>query len=125
MKQVLEERGINTATLLAADMRVIDSVKPQDRKHYSGTIPAGQRALGLFIPKFHCELNSIESQAKVYSRAHTNFTARSSQSLLQPLTLTACESTFERHVTMREPTDKEGKEVEQALKVFKSHRRFF
>ena len=33
--------------------------------------------MALFLPKFHCELNTIErvwAQAKVYCRAHTNFT---------------------------------------------------
>ena len=41
----------------------------------------------LFLPKFHCELNAIErfwGQAKVYSRAYTNFTLPGLRSILNP-----------------------------------------
>ena len=37
----------------------------------------GRGHLAYFLPTFHCELNAIEivwAQAKVYCRAHSNFT---------------------------------------------------
>ena len=42
---------------------------------------------GHFIPKFHCELNAIErvwAQAKVYCRAHTNFTLVKLRQIIHP-----------------------------------------
>ena len=43
--------------------------------------------LAYFLPKFHCELNAIErvwAQAKVYCRAHTNFTLVKLRQLINP-----------------------------------------
>ena len=40
-----------------------------------------------FLPTFHCELNAIErvrAQAKVYCRAHTNFTLVKLRQIINP-----------------------------------------
>lgn len=76
MEKVLEERGINTATLKADDMR---SLLPyhHDEKTMIEHLLETEGLKGIFLPKFHCELNPIErvwGQAKKCSRAHTNFT---------------------------------------------------
>ena len=43
--------------------------------------------LAYFLPKFHCELNAIErvwAQAKIYCRAHTNFTLVKLRKIIYP-----------------------------------------
>ena len=74
MKQVLEERGINTGTLKADEMRVIlanhDDFRAKKTiiEHFLSS--HGHQVH--FIPKFHCELNPIEcvwGQAKWYTRS--------------------------------------------------------
>ena len=47
----------------------------------------GRGHLGFFLPKFHCELNTIErvwAQAKVYCRAHANFTLVNLRAIINP-----------------------------------------
>jgi len=89
MKKVLEERGINTSRMKADDMRTVLSFHDdfQNEKtlveHF--IIERGHKCL--FLPKFHCELNPIErvwGQAKVYSRAYTNFTLPGLRSTVNP-----------------------------------------
>ena len=86
---VLEERGINTASLSAPDMRVILANHEDFRnektlvEHYF--LSRGHRVF--FIPKFHCELNPIErvwGQSKRYTRAHANFTLPGLRRILAP-----------------------------------------
>ncbi len=137
MKQVLEERGINTATLLAADMRVILSNYEDFRteKTIVERYLLDRRHLVFFIPKFHCELNPIErvwGQAKVYSRAHTNFTLPGLRKIITPALDSVQLDSMRKYFRKTRDYErayregyKAGREVEQALKVFKSHRRFF
>ena len=89
MKQVLEERGINTARMVAEDIRTVLSWHDDFRnektivEHYLN----GRGHLAMFIPKFHCELNPIErvwGQAKVYSRKHSNFTLARLRQIVDP-----------------------------------------
>ena len=79
MKQVLEERGINTATLLGPDMKIIlanhDDFKSEKTIVENYIINRGHYIH--VIPKLHCEMNPIESvwgQAKRYTRMYTNST---------------------------------------------------
>ena len=88
-----------------------------------------------FIPKFHCELNPIErvwGQSKRYCRAYTNFTIAKLREIIDP----ALDSVnvelirkYFRKVREYEKAylegKKAGKEVEAAVKVYKSHRRVF
>ena len=137
MKQVLEERGINTARMVAEDMRTVLSWHDDFRKektiveHYLN----GRGHLVMFIPKFHCELNPIErvwGQAKVYSRKHSNFTLARLRQIVDPAldsVSTDLIRKYFRKVQNYETTylegKKAGKELEKAIKVYKSHRRIF
>ena len=78
MKRVLQERGINTATMVADDMRTVLANHEDFRtektlvEHFLTN--RGHKVF--LIPKFHCELNPIErvwGQAKKFTRSHTNF----------------------------------------------------
>ena len=79
MKRVLEERGINTTALRGEDMRKILANHEDFRteKTILESFLSEKGHIGLFLPKFHCELNPIEriwGEAKRYSRKYTNFT---------------------------------------------------
>ena len=89
IKKVLEERGINTSSLIADDMRTILS----NHEDFGTEQTIVEHFLekegleGIFLPKFHCELNPIErvwGQAKVYTRAHTNFTFVRLRNIIDP-----------------------------------------
>ena len=89
----------------------------------------------MFIPKFHCELNPIErvwGQVKVYTRAHTNYTLVRLRQIVDPALDSVSTDLIRKF--FRKACDYErvyiegkaaGKEVEQAMKVLKSHRRIF
>ena len=137
MRKVLEERGINTTTLRADDMRKILSNHDDFRNEKTilerFLINRGHKVI--MIPKFHCELNPIErvwGQAKRYSRAYTNFTLPGLRRIL-PQALDSVSVTSIRKY-FRKARDYEkayreghaaGKEVENAVKRYKSHRRVF
>ena len=85
--------------------------------------------------KFHCELNPIErvwGQSKVYCRAHSNFTLAKLRENINPaldsLSVDLIKKYF-RKVREYEQAytegNKAGKEVEAAVKRYKSHRRVF
>ena len=76
---VLEERGINTVRMNADDMRVVLSNNEDFRteKTLVENFLEARNHIVLFIPKFQCKLNPIKrvwGQAKLFTRAHTNFT---------------------------------------------------
>ena len=137
MKAILEERGINTSAMVADDMRVVlanhfDFVNEKTIvEHYCDQ----EGVLALFLPKFHCELNPIErvwGQAKVYTRMYTNFTFPRLRTIIHPAldsVSTDLIRKYYRRVLEYERAyndgKKAGKEVEKALKVYKSHRRIF
>ena len=137
MKQVLEERGINTATLLADDMRTILSYHHDfaNEKTMVEHLLEKEGLVGTFLPKFHCELNPIErvwGQAKKYSRAHTNFTIVRLRTLIDPALDSVSTDLIRKYFRRVDEYErayldgrKAGKELEQAVKVFKSHRRVF
>ena len=89
----------------------------------------------IFLPKFHCELNAIErvwAQAKVYSRAHTNFTLVKLRQIINPALDSVSVDLIRKYA--RKARDYEaayraglnaGKGVEAAVKQYKSHRRNF
>lgn len=85
-----------------------------------------------FVPKFHCKLNPIErvwGQAKVHTR---NFTISRLRMNVNPA-LDSVSSDLIRKYFRRVleyeraylEGKKAGKELEQAVKVYKSHRRIF
>ena len=137
MKRVLEERGINTSRMLADDMRIVLSFHEDFRKektiveHYLN----GRGHKVMFIPKFHCELNPIErvwGQAKVYSRMYTNFTLPRLRQIIDPALDSVSTDLIRKYFRkVREyhkaylEGKKAGKELEKAVKLYKSHRRVF
>ena len=79
---ILEERGINTASLKLEDMRIIlnchDDFK--NEKNALHTVLERRGHTAVFLPKFHCELNGIErvwGHAKRYTRAQCDYTFNS------------------------------------------------
>ena len=137
MRKVLEERVINTGRMNAADMWVVLSNHEDFRtektivKHFL----TDRGHLLYFIPKFHCELNPIErvwGQAKVYIRKYTNFTIQRLREIINPgldSVSTDVIRKYYRKAAEYERAYREGKqagrEVEEAVKVYKSHRRVF
>ena len=72
MKMILEERGINTSSMKADDMKIVlsfhDDFRTEKTLVEKFLIDEGHKVIFL---KFHCELNPIErvwGQAKCYSR---------------------------------------------------------
>lgn len=122
LRTILNERGVNTSTMKADDMRIIlpnhiDFIKKSIVEHYC----SGRGHLIYFLPKFHCELNAIErvwTQAKVYWWTHINIT-------LFKLKLSTL--LFILPGIMRRPIEQDTrlKGVETAVKSCKSHRRMF
>ena len=134
MKKVLEERGICTRSLVADDMRTILSNHHDfaTEKNMVEHLLDKECLSGTFVPKFHCELNRVWGQAKKYSRAHTNFTLVRLRTIIGPA-LDSVSTDFIRKYFRRVREYEQaylegkqaGKELEQAVKVFKSHRRIF
>ena len=72
MQLVLEERGIDTGKMKAADMRLVLASHAEFKNEKTALEclmqEKGERAI--FLPKFHCELNPIErgwGEAKCYT----------------------------------------------------------
>ena len=137
MRQVLEERGINTAHMKGDDMRTVLANHEDFRteKTLVEHFLHGENLKVTFLPKFHCELNPIErvwGQAKVYTRMYTNFTLPRLRNTMHPaldsVTLELIRKYFRKVLDYEKAYldgKKAGKELEQAVKVYKSHRRVF
>ena len=137
MRKVLEERGINTVRMNADDMRVVLSNHEDFRtektivEHYLTDLGH----LVVFIPKFHCEFNPIErvwGQAKVYCRKYTNFKIQRLREIINPALDSVSTDTIRKYFRKTAEYEKAyregkqaGKEVEEAVKLYKSHRRVF
>ena len=82
MKQVLEERGIDTCGMTAACMKeVLGSHSDfKDQKSKVEILLNSKGHLAYFLPKFHCDLNPIErvwGQSKRYTKAYSKYTIQS------------------------------------------------
>ena len=132
MKQVLEERGINTGTLNGKQiLKNHDEFRNEKPRVISYLQSKGHTAL--FLPKFHPGLNPIErvwGQAKHYSKAHCNYLLLSLRKVIQPavdfVTLDNIKNFnrkardymfayFEGYIA--------GPKIGEHLKKYKSHRR--
>ena len=130
MKAILEERGINTSRMKGDNMWVVLSFHDDfaSEKTMVEHFIVEKSHKCLFLPKFHCELNPIErvwGQAKVYSRAHTNFTLVGLRSIVNPAVdsvSTDLMRKYFRRVLEYEKAylegEKAGKELETAVKVY-------
>lgn len=137
MRQVLEERGINTERMKAEDLRTVlanhEDFRTEKTVIENFLIESGHKVL--FLPKFHCELNPIErvwGQAKVFTRKYSNSTVQRLRSIIRPALDSVSPDLIRKY--FRKAQDYEqaylegheaGKELEQAIKVYKSHRRVF
>ena len=79
MKLVLQERGIDTHGMAAAQMKEVLSSHPdfKDQKSKVEIFLNSKGHLAYFLPKFHCELNPIErvwGQSKRYTKAYSKYT---------------------------------------------------
>lgn len=89
LKQVLEERGIRTQSLVKEQMQTI-LAQHHDFKNEKTRIEHFLDSHGhtaIFLPKFHPELNPIErvwAQSKRYSRAYCKYTLPSLQNTIPP-----------------------------------------
>ena len=137
LKTILAERGINTARMKADDMRIVLS-NHDDFKHEKTNVEHYVESRGhiaLFLPKFHCELNPIErvwGQSKRYCRAYTNFTLVKLRQIINPgldsVTVDLIRKYFRKARDYEKAYTegfKAGKQVEDAVKKYKSHRRVF
>ena len=137
LRTILQERGINMERMLADDMRVVLSNHDDFVQEKTIVEHCLERRghLVYFLPKFHCELNAIErvwGQAKVYCRAHTNFTLVKLRQIIHPALDSVTVDLIRKYSRKardyeRAYTDgnKAGKAVENAVKKYKSHRRVF
>ena len=83
LRLVLEERGVNTRGMTADKMRESLSVHPDFKNEKSRVerfLMEEKGHIVYLLPKYHCELNRIESvwaQAKRYTRAYCNYSIQS------------------------------------------------
>ena len=137
MKLVLQERGINTNHMKAADMRLILG-NHEDFKFEKTALEYLIRGNGqriLFIPKFHCELNPIErvwGESKRYTRSHCDYSfaglKRTIVPALQSVRIDTIRKYFRKcreYMQAYREGNSGGKDVEKAVKFYKSHRRVF
>ena len=121
---ILQECGINTATLKAEDVQTIlsnhdDFVNEKTQvEHYISS-------RGFKLPKFHCKLNPIEQvwgQSKRYCRAHSNFILAKLHDNINSALDSILIRKYFRKVREYEQAYTEGNKVgESAVKRYKSH----
>ena len=137
LRTILRERGINTERMLAPDMRTVlsnheDFINEKTCvEHYMDS----RGYCAMFIPKFHCELNTIErvwAQAKRYSKAYSNFTLPKLRQIIHPALDSVSTDLIRKYCRKARDYKKAymdghtaGKEMETAIKSYKSHRRVF
>ena len=134
-KSLLEERGVNTAKLKKDEMiKIVEEMRDfkfQKTKVEEMILSKGHRVM--FIPKFHCELNPIERvwcHAKQYTRTHCDYTfaglEKTIDAALNSMTVELVRKYF-RKVREYQRAYREGnivgKEMQNTLKIYKSHRR--
>ena len=136
MKKVLAESGVDTSKMRCREMRELLKTYPdfqgqktilEDHIEQSGHIC-------IFYPKFHCELSPIERvwcQSKKHTRAYANCTITQLRKIfpegLDNVTLQLMKKFF-RTCRDYEKAYREGgtgREVEERVKIYKSHRRVY
>ena len=82
MKQVLEEKGVDTRGMTATRMKEVLGSHPdfKDQKSKVEVFLNSMGHLAYFLLKFHCELNPIErvwGQSKRYTKAYSKYNIQS------------------------------------------------
>ena len=137
LRTILRECGINSASMKADDMRIVLQ-NHEDFRTEKTIVEHYLQERGhhvYFLPKFHCELNAIErvwAQAKCYTRAYTNFTLPKLRQIIDPALDSVGVDLIRKFVRKARDYErayreghKAGKDVENAVKKYKSHRRVF
>ena len=137
LRTILAERGINTVLMKADNMRTVlsnhDDFRTEKTAVQNYIEKRGHKAF--FFPKFHCELNPIErvwGQSKRYCRTYTNFTLVKLRQILNPALDSVTTDLIRKYFRKARDYEKAyreglkaGREVEDAVKKYKSHRRVF
>jgi hypothetical protein len=150
IRRILEERGLWIQGLVkqcdACKSHVFDPTKPQccavrilsqqsdfaSQKNHLQEIIEAAGHMCIFYPKFHCELNFIESfwgDAKRYSRLHCDYTFKSLKEIvpraLESVTLTKIRRFARRSIRYMSAYEQglSGKAAVFAVKKYRSHRR--
>ena len=128
-------QGINCATFKKDDMIKILSQHDdfRDEKTIVESYLLSKGHSVMFFPKFHCEMNSIErvwAQAKRYTRAHCNYSFNGQVPTVDPA-LDSVDTVLIRkyfrnvrdYITAYREGHVPGRQLEDAVKQYKSHRR--
>lgn len=134
MRVVLQERGADTVGMKAKDMRDLLKTFP-DFKNQTTKLEDYIKSRGhvcVYYPKFHCELNPIERvwcQSKKYTRAYADGTITKLRKIVpEGLNSVTYDQIKKFFYTCRqyERAYREGgtgRDVEERVKLYKSHRR--
>ncbi|XP_062520189.1 uncharacterized protein LOC134195206 [Corticium candelabrum] len=135
LRQVLVERGVDVQNLKREDMVFVLS-KHEDFLNEKSVVESYLMSLGhhcLFLPKYHCELNPIErvwGHAKKYKRAYCNYSITGLRNSMIPALETVDVELIRRffrkardYLQAYRDGQVTGHNVEEAVKVYKSHRR--
>ena len=137
LRTILTERGINHQRMKADDMQIVLSQNDDFRNEKAAVqqYVEGRGHKAYFLPKFHCEMNPIErvwGQSKRYCRAYTNFTLVKLRQILNPALESVSTDLIRKYFRKAKDYEKAyseglkaGREVEKAVKKYKSHRRVF
>ena len=136
MKVVLEERGVDTTNMRLKDMRDLLKTFPDfsGQKTILEDYIERRGHICIYYPKFHCELSPIERvwcQSKKHTRAYADGTITRLRKIvpegLDNVTLQQMKRFF-RTCRDYENAYREGgtgREVEERVKTYKSHRQVF
>ena len=133
-KVVLEERGIDTVGMKAKEMRDMLKTFPdfKNQKTILEDYIEQRGHICMYYPKFHCELNPIERvwcQSKKYTRAYADGTITKLRKIVPDgLNSVTLEQMKKFCATCRQYERAyleggTGREVEERVKLYKSHRR--
>ena len=134
LREVLEERGINTKKMKKEDM-IVELNEFDDFKNEKSRVERELLRLGhkiMFLSKFHPELNPIErvwGKAKVYTRDHCDYTFRGLQNTIIPafnsVTIDNIRKFFRksRDYARAYKEGCSGLEADKQVKTYSSHRR--
>ena len=137
MRIVLQERGVDTSGMKAADMRVVlgNHADFKNEKTALEHFTQERRHRAIFLPKFHCELNPIErvwGEAKRFTRAKCDYSfaglERTIVPALESVRLDTIRKYFRKcreYMQAYREGNAGGNDVEGAVQVYKSHRRVF
>ena len=134
LRTILQERCINTATLKADGMKTILSnhdVLVNEKTQVEHYVISWSFHC-LFLPKFHCEVNPIEYVWGNSNRAHSNFTLVKLRKIVNPALDSVKVDLIRKYFWKAREYEqaylegkKAGREIETAVKQYKSHCRVF